>query len=186
MTDPVIAWMVLAVVLFWSVGAYNRLMRLRALAIAAFAALDEHLGHYIVLVDDQLKAASGLALAQAVAAPRSAGPATAWAGLQGASTQFEASLRVARKQALDAGAMAALQTAYATLQMSWARVLEECRSYQDLLAPMGQPRWTENTRLASHAMAEFNRAVLAHNAAITQFPALVLARLFSFRPAGCI
>ena len=187
MTDTEIAWVVvLAVALFWSVGAYNRLMRLRALALAAFSALDRHLGHYVVLVDEHLKAASGLALAQAVAAPRSAGPATAWAGLQGASTQFEASLRVARKQVLDAGAMAALQTAHATLQMSWARVQEEGRDYQDLLSPKGRQQWTENARLATHAVAGFNHAVLAYNAAVTQFPALVLAYLFSFRPAGCL
>ena len=186
MTDTVIVWIVLAVGLFWSVGAYNRLMRLRAQAIAAFSALDPHLSNYVVLVDEQLKAASGLALAQAVAAPRGAGPATAWAGLQGASTQFEASLRVARKQALDAGAMAALETAHATLQMSWARVQEECRDYQDLLSPLGQQQWAENARLATHAIAGFNSAVLAHNAAVTQFPALLLAYLFSFRPAGCL
>ena len=190
MTDPVIGWLVLGVVVFWSVGAYNRLMRLRAQAIAAFAALDGHLGLYVVLVDDYLTAASGLALALTDAAPRSAGPASAWAGLQGASTQFGVCLRVARKQALDAGAMAALQTAYATLQISWQRALQKYRASQEPNAPSGQPQWTEqwteNTRLATHAMAEFNRAVLAHNAAITQFPALLLARLFSFRPAGCI
>lgn len=176
----------LALLLFWSVGAYNRLVRLRGQALAAFALLDAHLARYIELVDEHLKAASGLALAQAVAAPRGAGTATAWAGLQGASTQFEASLRVAHKQALDAGAMAALQTAHATLQMSWTRVQDECRAYQDLLSPTGQHRWAENTRLVHQAIAGFNRAVLAYNAAVTQFPALLLAYMFSFRPAGCL
>lgn len=186
MTHSSIAWIALAVVLFWSVGAYNRLVRLRAQAIAAFVVLGGHLSDYIPIVDDHLKAASGLALAQAVATPRNANPTTAWAGLQGASTQFDASLRVARKRALDAGAMAALQTALATLQMSWSRVREECRDYQDLLSPIGQQQWADNAQRATHASAEFNRAVLAYNAAVTQFPALVLAYLFSFRPAGCL
>jgi LemA protein len=186
MTHSWIAWILLALALFWAVGAYNRLVRLRAQAIGGFVVLDGHLSRYIAIVDDHLKAASGLALAQAAATPRSANPATVWAGLQGASIQFETSLRVARKRPLDAGAMAALQTALATLQMSWSRVREECRDYQDLLSPKGDAPWTENTQNANYASAEFNRAVLAYNAAVTQFPALVLAYLFSFRPAGRI
>ena len=186
MTPSWIAWITLAFALFWAVGAYNRLVRLRAQAIAGFLALDGHLSQYTAIVDDQLKTASCRALAQAGATSLDASPAAAWAGLQGASTQFEASLRVARKQALDAGAMAALQTALATLQMSWSRVRAACRDDQDPLAPMGERPWAENTQNANHARAEFNRAVEAYNAAVTQFPALVLAYLFSFRAAGCI
>lgn len=186
MTGTHIVWTALVLALVWSVGAYNRLMRLRARVRAAFAVLDGHLGQYIVLADDHLKAASGLDLAQAVAAPRSAGPATVWAGLQGAGTQFDASLRVARKHVMDANAMAALQTAHATLEMSWERVQQECRDYRQLLAPMGRDQWVENARMVKQAMSHFNRTVLAHNAAITEFPALLLAYLFSFRPAGCI
>jgi LemA protein len=33
------------------------------------------------------------------------------------------------------------------------------------------------------ARAEFNKAVARYNAAVTQFPAVLLARLFGFRPA---
>jgi len=33
------------------------------------------------------------------------------------------------------------------------------------------------------ARAEFNKAVERYNAAVTQFPAVLLARLFGFRPA---
>ena len=181
-----LAWTALAALVFWWVGAYNRLVRLRAHALAAFATLDSHFAHYIVLVDDHLKSASGLALAEAVAAPRGAGPATAWAALRGASTQFAASLQIARRQALDAGAMAALQTAHATLHMSWSRVEHEARENRQLHPPAGLQHWGANVQLSSHAIAEFNRAVLSYNAAVTQFPALLLARVFGFRAAGCL
>ena len=189
MTLSWVVWITPAFVLFWAVGAYNRLVRLRGQAIAGFVVLDGHLSQYIAIVDEHLKTASyrAPALAPASATPRDANPATAWAGLHGARSQFEASLRVARKQALDAGAMAALQTALATLRMSWSRVAEACRDHQgDLLSPMGERLWADNTQNANYASAEFNRAVVAYNAAVTQFPALVLAYLFSFRPAGCI
>jgi LemA protein len=186
MTLSWIAWITLALALFWAVGAYNRLVRLRAQALAGFAVLDGHLSRYVTIVDNHLKAASGLSPAQAGATPRGDNPATAWAGLQGASAQFEASLRVARKRALDAGAMAALHTALTILQMSWSRVGAACRDDQELIPPTGEQPWIENTQNVNHARAEFNRTVLAYNAAVTQFPALVLAYLFSFRPGGCI
>ncbi len=184
MTESAIPWIALAVVLFWSVGAYNRLMRLRTQVIAAFGALDIRLSHYIVLVDDNAKAASGLALAGPVVFQAGEGCSAALAGLQGASTQFDASLRVARRQPLDSGAIAALQTAHATLQETWTRLQGECREHLHATPPSFPSPWNENALLATHAMAGFNRAVVAHNAAIAQFPALVLAHLFSFRPAA--
>lgn len=184
MKTTLVVWLVMALAVFWVVGAYNRLIRLRAQAIAAFAALDAPLNRYVELAESLGQAASGLALAQAVAAPRGADAATAWAGLQGASTQFEMSLKVARKRVLDAGAMAALQTALSTLQVSWARVESQCRETLDLLAPLGSGQWTENVQASRHAIEEFNRAAEAYNAAIRQFPAVLLAYAFSLPPAG--
>ena len=174
-------WVLLAVLLFWSVGAYNRLVRLRSHAITAFQALDGCLGRYITLVNDNTAARQGLPRAQLGAAR-----ASVWAGLQGASTQFEACLRVVRKQVLDARAVAALHTAHITLQAWWTRAQDEYREHPDLLPVSCQSAWAENTRLVVDAVAAFNRAVLLHNAAIAQFPAWLLARLFSFRPAGCL
>ncbi len=183
--DSALLWLALAVALFWSVGAYNRLVRLRSLAIAAFQVLDARLGNYIVLVDTHITASATInTLAQQPFHPATSTPV--WAGLLGARTQFEASLRVVRRRALDAGAMAALQTAHGTLQAAWARVLAHDRDQAELLPASCGAQWDDNSRLVSHAMAEFNRAVLDHNAAITQFPALLLARIFGFRPAGCL
>ena len=39
MSNPLVLWGIAAVVLFWSVGAYNRLVRLRSNANEAFAAM---------------------------------------------------------------------------------------------------------------------------------------------------
>ena len=41
---------ILAVLFFWAVGAYNRLVRLRTLAVKNFAALDEQLVRQLVWV----------------------------------------------------------------------------------------------------------------------------------------
>lgn len=185
MTDSAMAWLVVALVVFWSVGAHNRLIRLRGQAIAAFQALGEPLGRYIALVDEYaLSATAGLAPAQQPVPPD--GAAQACARLQAASTQFDASLRVARRQVLNAGGMAALKTALAVLQAAWARAQGSGPAWQHPLAAAYQLQWAENDQLAAHAMAAFNRAVSDHNAAIAQFPALLLAHLFGFRAAGCL
>lgn len=180
------SWCLLALVLFWGVGAYNRLVRLRGHASAQFAVLEARLRHYLDLADDHLREASGLAQAQAVAAPQGSAHSLVWIGLQGARTQFEASLTACARKPLDAPTMAALQTAHATLNLAWLRVQDECRLYPQLLHSSLEPGWTDNARLVALVTADFNQAVLAHNAAIAQFPAVVLAQVFGFRAAGCL
>lgn len=182
--DSALLWLALAVALFWSVGAYNRLVRLRSHVLAAFHVLDDCFAAYITLVDTGLN--SSATISALVQRPFHPGTTTVWAGLQGARTQFEASLRVVRRHALDASAVAALQTGHNTLQTAWERVQAYCHDQPHLLAPLYGARWEENTRLAGHATTEFNRAVLDHNAAISQFPALLLARIFGFRAAACL
>ena len=109
-----------------------------------------------------------------------------WAGLQAAGTQFDVALRVVRRRVLDAESMAALHTAHATLQVWWDRLINECREHPEVLPASWQTSWIDNRRLARDAVDAFNQLVQAHNAAVMQFPALVLARIFGFRPAGCL
>lgn len=185
MTDSVFAWVVLALLLFWSVGAYNRLVRLRSLALATFQRLGHPLGSYPALVDEIVKTSPDL-LAPAYPPALGAEAAAAWTGLQAASAQFDVCWRVVRRQPLDAEGMAALQTALAVLQTAWKNAREAHLGSVQLLPPRQVVRWAENDQLVAHAAAGFNAAVLAYNTAITQFPALLMARLFAFRVAGCL
>ena len=186
MTATTTACIALAITLFWSVGAYNRLVRLRAKTKARFVLLDGHLSQMITIVVDHLKIHSSPPFAQEDTGSVGPNAATAMAGMQGASTQFDASLKVGRSQPLDPGAMAALQTALVTLQMSWERMHEERLHFHELPPALTDQAWAGNMQLITHASSEFNRAVLAYNAAVRQFPAVVLAYLCGFRPAGCI
>ena len=54
MPSSIVLWSVAAVLLFWAMGAYNRLMRLRAEANAAFAALEGELAKQVALVRECL------------------------------------------------------------------------------------------------------------------------------------
>lgn len=174
-------WWILALVLFWSVGAYNRLVRLRGQALLAFQPLEARLAQFIVLLQEQSPLAFDPLRTQPLLASSSL-----WAGLQAACTQFDVALRIARKQVLDREAMAALQTAHATLHVWWDRLMDAGREHPEVLPASWQLAWIDNQRHAADATEVFNQAVQAHNTAIAQFPALVLARLFGFRAAGCL
>lgn len=167
-------WVGLAAVLFWAVGAYSRLKRLRIAVRQAFVALDAQLQRQLELLQSCLPAT--------VASASSTRPAELldeatqhWLGVRSAALQFAASLSAARAQPLHAPALAALAQAHAVLEASWHRV-----------APAGDAllqQW-EQHGLQARAVAElFNQAVAHYNAAIAQFPALMMARLAGFRAA---
>ena len=179
MTDSLLPWWLLALVLFWAVGAYNRLVRLRGLAMAAFQPVDARLSQFITLLQEHSPLTFDPTRTQPLLLS-----STLWAGLQGASTQFDVALRVVRRQVLDPEAVAALRTAHDTLQVWWDRLIQECSDHPDHIPASWQMAWMDNRRQTTEAAEAFNQAVQTHNEAISQFPALVLARLFSFRAAG--
>lgn len=174
MSGSVTIWITCAVVLFWAIGAYNRLVRLRAQAITAFAALEDQFRHYVALVQRSFPALADDSLA-------------ARAGLVGAAQQFESSLRAARAHPLDAMAMRALETAHGALAASWLRLREAPPDLAGSPLPQTlQQQWEHITMAADLAKAEFDRYVQAYNEAIAQFPARLLAWLFGFKPAHLI
>ncbi|MES2975652.1 MAG: LemA family protein [Pseudomonadota bacterium] len=176
-------WIGAAVLLFWAVGAYNRLIRLRAAALQAFVALEARLREQTELVQACLPPS---------AVPQAAQEddllddmASLWNGLGGAAAQFNASLAAARARPLDAEAIAALQAAQGVLYMAWHRLQQD--DAHDLagaaLPETLQLRWQQIEAHVQSDAALFRQQVETYNDAIAQFPALVLARLFSLRPA---
>lgn len=150
--------------LFWSVGAYNRLVRLRAQATRTFAPLALQLGHYAAL------------LKPLESAPQD----PTWASMQGALSQLSACLTEAQLHPLDPACIRALATAEQVLQLAWhtASLPAEGTAPHALAA-----RWAELDLQVQHARQAFAPSVQEYNAAIRQFPALLLAWLFGFRAA---
>ena len=115
-TSPVF-WGLCALMLFWAVGAYNRLVRLRSAVVQAFGGLDAHLVRLMAL------------LAECGAAHEAAHPAAqgavgqACAALQAAATQFGASLAVARARPLQSDAAGALAAGREVLAAAWQALL---------------------------------------------------------------
>lgn len=183
MSDSVMVWFAIAVLLFWSMGAYNRLIRLRSQGIAAFAALDGLFNQYLIMVKTHFPD-GGAAHSPGNAAPVQDDASTAWAALAAAADQFNASLKVARTRPLHGPTMGALSTALQALYLSWSRLRDLPSDLAGAALPATfQSQWEHVALQAGIARAEFNRMVTNYNEAINQFPALLLAWLFGFKPA---
>lgn len=169
MMSSLLAWLLPAVLLFWSVGAYNRLVRLRAEVKGAFAGVEAELQRHIELVQQLPQDTAGQAL---------------WSQVRAATTQLGTSLAAARARPVDAQGIEALRAAGDVLSMAWDRAERE--DVHDL-AGSRLPEATAAARaqlLARiHAAAlQFNEAVERYNRAIAQFPAVLLAWVFGFKP----
>ena len=156
-------WIGLAILPFWAVGAYNRLVRLRSQGLTAFANLEQVLSQLATL------ARHGAAGSDALAA---------------AAEQFQASLKVSRTQALNGPTMSALKTAFETLCVCWDR---QCEVSFDEAAAIArealQRQWDPLVVQTDRARSEFKVAVENYNVAIGQFPAVLVAWVFGFRAA---
>lgn len=178
MQSSFVPWLVAAVALFWAVGAYNRLVRLRSEANQAFAALDTELARQVKLVHDCIPPEDEQAQSQF------AGGSAFWGGLQGAAAQLQASLSSARARPLDPERIAALGAAQEVLSTAWDRA--ERDDAHDLAGPRLPDNFSgerqQLVRMTQAATENFNNAVQRYNEAIAQFPAVLLAWLFGFHP----
>ena len=178
-------WIVFAIAVFWALGAYNRLMRLRSAVVQAFGSFDAHMVRLVALLGE-------FGAAHAVQPSTLSAPEQEMAALQGATTQLSASLAMARARPLQADAIAALTAARDVLQACWQKAGRRegqgdpqptAADARDALPSPWQIRWDEHVQQNDQAIRVFNDAVLHYNAAIAQFPANLLAWVFGFKAA---
>src|SRR5574343_103928 len=107
MTSSLLSWALAAVLVFWGVGAYNRLVRLRAEVKSAFAAIDAELQPLAqlaqMLLPEPVTGEEGDAAGDDLP--------SFLPSIEGASAQLLASLAAARARPLDGERIAALGTA---------------------------------------------------------------------------
>jgi LemA protein len=174
-------WLLLALAVFWAVGAYNRLVLLRSQALAAFTALEPAFAKQVELVLSSLPDMG----AKGQTRPADLGDEvdTLWLALRAATSQFSASLAASRPRPMDARNAAALAAAWAVLAMAWDRLQNEA---YDLAGPALPEtlasQWRHLTSQLMPLREHFNQSVHRYNQAIGQFPALLLAWLFQLKP----
>ena len=170
----------LAVLVFWTVGAYNRLVSLRSAIGDAWTKVDEALRQRAQAADPLLAA-----LREPMAAEHGALDATlaALADVKRTATVMGARPVVADNAvawvAAEAGLSASASRLFALLDHS-----DALRQQEAVLATTRS--WREaDTRLA-FARQLFNEAAEAYNVAIALFPTRLLVPVFRFSPAGRI
>jgi LemA protein len=167
-----------ALLLFWVVGAWNRLVGLRNDVSAAWSQVQEALR------------ARGEAVAPLLEALR--GPLAAEQGaleaMVAAETQTQAAATALAARPLAPPAAAAWVAAEATLAAAATRVFALLdgaggAAREPPLAALAA-RWREHEQQAAFARRLYNTAAETHDAALAQFPTSLLVRLFGFAPAG--
>lgn len=189
--DSLLWWILGAVALFWFVGAYNRIVRLRSGALQAYAALDAALVRQLDFV--QARLAEGAATAQV---PHGASGEDA--ALQASAAQLVTLLAATRLKPLDPAGIAALATALHVMLGAWQRLHPDAVVSFEADGTLSRPAplngrddspaapiaWPEPSAAAEIARNQFNQAVALYNAAIAQFPALLVAWIMQLRPAA--
>jgi LemA protein len=175
MSTPQIAWSVVAAaLLFWIVGAYNRLVLLRGAIARQFAPVHEQFRQRRALLIQQLDALAPVLLN---ATPR-------LDALRAACQLVEAACTRATVRPSAADAVTSLRLA--------DNILAEARARLPVQAVAGIDLTELNARLGASdatlafARRQFNDAVRAYNHAMQQFPTVLIVGLFGFRSAGTL
>jgi LemA protein len=186
-STTLVTGLIACVLVFWALGAYNRLVRLRALVARNLQAL-------CASWQEQAQAV-GLRLEQYAQGRETESQwasldedALRWRPLTLSARQFLACLAVLQGKPQQIAALDDLSSVRAArdiFEANWKRLLNT----QDDLAgapvpPDLQVLWAQHEPLALERLRDYNQAVQAYSQAIRQFPAVLLAWVFGFGMTG--
>ena len=166
-----------ALLIFWAVGAYNRLVRLKNIIANAFGQIDVQLKRRYDLIPNLVEAARKYLsherdTLEAVIAARN---------------QARSASEAVRSRPGRAEGIVALAAAEQTLAGSLGQLFALSEAYPELKADQTirdlSEELTSTENKVGFARQAYNDAVLDYNNAQAQFPALLIARLFSFVPS---
>lgn len=164
-----------AVLLFWVVGAYNRLTRLRGAVGSAWSQIDELLARRATVIDTL-----GSALREPLA-----DEATTLAALALAEQHQRSAALAVRARPAHAEALMAWVVAEAELASPLARLQALLEQRPDLAGSEQVQPWhqqlTEFGPRLSYARQAFSEAARVYSGALEEFPTRWVARLFGMR-----
>ncbi|XVJ71240.1 MAG: LemA family protein [Rhizobacter sp.] len=191
-TTQIVSILIAATLVFWALGAYNRLVRLRS-----------NINQRFIVVYEQLQRRHDLLLrwAQAMEPWLEHDPKTLET-LRGGCEQLQAAADQVRLRPSAARRVAALRVAEDGLAAARSRAVADMPAQIDRILPtatalgadadggLAMPVLLEELTAAGGlltlARQQFNEAVQDYNDAIEQFPTWILAGLFRFRSAGVL
>ena len=173
----IIFFVLIAVAVFWLVGAYNRLVAQRNEFKNAFAQIDVQLKRRYDLIPNLVETAK-----KYIAHERD----TLEAVVKARNTAVSANTTAAADPA-NAEAMRQLGTAESGLTGALGRLFAVSEAYPDLKANQTMMQLSEELTSTENRIAfarqAFNDSVMGYNNSVQQFPSNFIANAFSFQPA---
>lgn len=179
MNGSLLIWALLAVTTFWSVGVYNRLMRMRARGLGALGSVEKYMRRYAQWTSELAPPVDG------GASERNLPPD--WGLLFARVSALDAALNEMRGDLLTAPSLNKVGAAFDELQQVWERL-------RDLPVDLAGPvipeamrlRWEDTGAKVQIARNGLNQILGKYNEAMNQFPARLITGLLRFAPAGVL
>ncbi|MET0517774.1 MAG: LemA family protein [Burkholderiaceae bacterium] len=172
-----LCWGVAAVLVFWGIGAYNRLMRLRNAIGEAYAQLDQHLGERAAICSELL----------ARLRPLLPSEQATFDSLESAQADAQAAAQATRARPYAGDPVASLAVAGAVHAAALTRLMSLLDHQPELRDQPDIDDWVDELKLLERQRAfarqVFNQAVQQYNEAAQAFPTRVLAGLYGFAEA---
>ena len=171
---------IVALLIFWAVGAYNRLVRLRNTIANAFGQIDVQLKRRYDLIPNLVEAAK-----KYLSHERETLEAVI-----NARNQAKTASDAVRSRPVSALAVTTLAVAEQALTSSLGSLFALNEAYPELKADQTirelSEELTSTENKVTFARQAFNDAVLDYNNAQGQFPGVLIAKIFSFSPSAML
>ncbi len=165
-------WLFLAVLLFWCVGLYNRIMRIRARGLGAFGSIEKYLRTMAQTVQTHIEGA-GTDIPDY------------WNPLLTQIQVVDAACKGVRGAPLAPRPLEQLGQAIDALQVDWKELRDGPSDLAGSPVPEDlQRQWDDLTARLQAAREAFNLILMRYNEAMQQFPASMVVASMGFKPAG--
>ena len=173
MSATVLIGLLAATTVFWCVGLYNRLMRLRARALDALGSVEKNLRSYISLIEAQFPDEEGSYIPME------------WAGLVSRVKALDVQCKAARNAPLQPPPLLVLTQTVDAIEAEWALLRDQPADLAGPIMPEAmQKLWDEAALKVRTARGGFNQIVERYNEALQQFPASLAVGSMGFQVAG--
>jgi LemA protein len=177
MITLIIVLVVVLLLVFWAVGAYNRLVTLRNRFKNAYAQIDVQLKRRYDLIPNLVETAKGYMKHERE---------TLEAVIAARNQAVNANVKVAGDPT-NAAAVQQMAVAEGTLSSTLGRMFALSEAYPDLKANQNMMQLTEEltgteNRIAFSRQA-YNDSVMQYNTSLEQFPGSIIANIFAFKLA---
>jgi LemA protein len=173
MSTSVLFGLLAATCLFWCVGLYNRLMRMRARGLDALGSVEKHLKNYSSLINVQFPDEEGSFIP------------LEWSGLVSNVKALDVQCKAARAAPLQMEPLQALAQTVDAIENEWTQLRERPADLAGPTMPEAmQKLWDEAALKVKTARGGFNQIVERYNEALDQFPASLVVKMMGFNVAG--